>query len=133
MVCQTNFHNSCAIGIPLVDSTEYEPFGRTCSAGSLFTKEKRKIPKSWGELQYYGQGMYRQAVTFLTIILASGFLIGAVAWLSNVQRTKYKLAIIAGFTMAFAGILAFLTDAKRPEIFASTAVYVYFSCGDLVD
>ncbi|KAG4436603.1 hypothetical protein IFR05_007923 [Cadophora sp. M221] len=75
------------------------------------------------------------AVTILSGLVATLFLIGAMVGLYWVDDPRAKLGILSGLTVAFAGSLAMFTNARRQDVFASTAAYaavlVVFISGNL--
>lgn len=62
-------------------------------------------------------------------------MIGAIVGLYWVRNPNAKLGIVSGLTVAFAGTLALFTNARRQDVFASTAAYaavlVVFVSGNL--
>jgi hypothetical protein len=68
-------------------------------------------------------------------VIAAAFLFGAIYNLYYVKRDQVKLALIAGYTTAFALSIGLVTKAKRSEIFAACAAYaavlVVFVSGNL--
>jgi putative Mn2+ efflux pump MntP len=66
-------------------------------------------------------------VVIFSIFLAAFLLIGAIIGLYIVQSPKARLGMIAAFTILFALGVGLLTNARRPELFAATAAYVYQS------
>ncbi|KAI1111685.1 hypothetical protein F5Y14DRAFT_303983 [Nemania sp. NC0429] len=74
-------------------------------------------------------------IAWLSTALAAILLIGAIIILYNVESDNLKLALIAIFTILFAACVGLLTNAKRSEIFSSTAAYaavlVVFVSGNL--
>jgi hypothetical protein len=66
---------------------------------------------------------------------AAVLLIGAILSLYVVTNAKARLAMIAIYTILFAGSIALLSKARRAEVFAATAAYsavlVVFVSGDL--
>ncbi|KAH8757403.1 hypothetical protein BGZ57DRAFT_644810 [Hyaloscypha finlandica] len=75
------------------------------------------------------------AVTVISGILATIFLIGAILGLYWVKSPNAKLGMLSGLTVAFAGSLALFTNARRQDVFAATAAYaavlVVFVSGNL--
>ncbi|KAL5320214.1 hypothetical protein ACEPPN_011015 [Leptodophora sp. 'Broadleaf-Isolate-01'] len=75
------------------------------------------------------------AVTILSGLVATLFLIGAIVGLYWVDDPRAKLGILSGLTVAFAGSLAMFTNARRQDVFAATAAYaavlVVFISGNL--
>jgi hypothetical protein len=57
------------------------------------------------------------------ILLAAGFLFGAIYNLHAVERDQTKLGLISGYTTAFALCVALVTNAKRFEVFGACAAY----------
>lgn len=75
------------------------------------------------------------AVSVISSLLASIFLIGAILGLYWVTNPNAKLGMLSGLTVAFAGSLALFTNARRQDVFAATAAYaavlVVFISGNL--
>jgi hypothetical protein len=69
------------------------------------------------------------------MVLAAVLLIGAIVNLYLVSKPKAKLGLVAMYTILFASSVALCTNARRAELFASTAAYaavlVVFVSGDL--
>lgn len=72
----------------------------------------------------------------ITAILCGTLLVGAMVCLSLLDERYWKLriALVALFTFLFAAFVALLTNARRIEVFGSTAAYaavlvVYVSAG----
>ena len=66
--------------------------------------------------------------TFLTILstlFSASLLFGAIIILYNVKSDKLKLGLIALFTIIFSTIVGIVTNAKRVELFATTAAYEF--------
>jgi peptidoglycan/LPS O-acetylase OafA/YrhL len=59
----------------------------------------------------------------LSTVLAFGLLFGAIEALHGQKNHQKRLAILAGFVLAFAVCVALFTGAKRTDIFAATAAY----------
>ena len=62
-------------------------------------------------------------VTLLSTLLAAVLLIGAVVSLNYAPNQNIRLALVAVFTIAFAGTVALLSSAGRSEVFVATAAY----------
>jgi hypothetical protein len=75
------------------------------------------------------------AVSIISGVLATIFLIGAIVGLYWVHNPNAKLGMLSGLTVAFAGSLALFTNARRQDVFAATAAYaavlVVFVSGNL--
>jgi hypothetical protein len=65
-----------------------------------------------------------RAVAALSMVIAALLLLGAIIALYLVTSNKLKLGLICLFTIAFALTINLLTNARRAELFASTAAYV---------
>jgi hypothetical protein len=59
------------------------------------------------------------------MFIAAILLVGAVVNLYVVQNNNVRLGLIGGYTAAFALSLGVLTNAKRAELYGSTAASVY--------
>lgn len=59
----------------------------------------------------------------MNVLLASGLMIGAMILLKNIKTDGPRLAIVSVFTMAFAAGVGLLTNARRSEVYATTAGY----------
>ncbi|OJD28661.1 uncharacterized protein BKCO1_1230003 [Diplodia corticola] len=85
-------------------------------------------------VDYVRHQSVERVVSAISSILAAIFLIGAVLGLYFVESQHARLGMLCGFTLAFAGSLALLTNARRQEVFATTAAYaavlVVFLSGD---
>ncbi|KAH6989499.1 hypothetical protein BKA56DRAFT_256686 [Ilyonectria sp. MPI-CAGE-AT-0026] len=71
----------------------------------------------------FNEDSITRAVNVATVIVAAFFLIGTMVGFYFMKSTVLKLVMIAVFTTLFAGSLALVTNARRAEIFASTAAY----------
>ncbi|MCJ1231960.1 hypothetical protein MMC12_008640 [Toensbergia leucococca] len=65
------------------------------------------------------------AVSAFSTISAAAFLIGAIIGLYYVTSPTAKLGMLSGLTVAFAGSLGLLTNARRQDVFAATAAYEF--------
>ncbi|KAI0870663.1 hypothetical protein GGS24DRAFT_492839 [Hypoxylon argillaceum] len=95
-------------------------------------------PEQRGRLtivEYASGRKIEKFIAWLSTILAAVLLVGAIIVLYNVKSDNLKLTLIAIFTLAFAACVGLLTNAKRSEIFGSTAAYaavlVVFVSGNL--
>jgi hypothetical protein len=62
-----------------------------------------------------------RAVAIISMVLAVVLLIVSIVTLYLVTNNNTRLALICVFTVVFAGSVHLLTNAKRAELFASTA------------
>ena len=74
-------------------------------------------------MAYISERRIRIIVAFVNIILAAILLFGAVYNLYYVKDERKRLGLIAGYTLAFAICVGFMTNAKRSEVFAACAAY----------
>ena len=72
---------------------------------------------------YSKDELVNKIVTFLTIVLGLGMLIGPLWWLQNISNNEKRLGVITGFLFIFTGLLSILTVAKPFEVLAATAAY----------
>ncbi|OJJ46802.1 hypothetical protein ASPZODRAFT_2031448 [Penicilliopsis zonata CBS 506.65] len=63
------------------------------------------------------------AVAIINVIVSAILLVGPIVTLYIVKDAKSRLAMIAGFTAFFALSVAVMTNARRGELFASSAAY----------
>lgn len=75
------------------------------------------------EVTYFPEQTIRHIVAFLSVMLSAVLLIGAIVALFFAPNRKTKLGLIAVFTLAFAASVGILTNARKAEIYASTAAY----------
>ncbi|KAK0657804.1 hypothetical protein B0T16DRAFT_434242 [Cercophora newfieldiana] len=103
--------------------------------GFLF-QEKAPAGGSSVPLVGYASGQrIANFIAYLSTIFAGLLLFGAILVLHKVKADGLKLGLIGLFTFLFAASTGLMTNAKRPEVFASTAAYaavlVVFVSGDL--
>ncbi|KAK8091518.1 hypothetical protein PG997_001879 [Apiospora hydei] len=74
-------------------------------------------------------------VSYFSTILAAVLLFGAILILYNVRSPNVKLGLVTLFTMLFAAPAGLLTNARRAEVYGTTAAYaavlVVFISGEL--
>lgn len=68
----------------------------------------------------------QRAGAVISILLSASLLIGGIVCLLLVsnQKSGLRVGIIILFTFLFAGVVGLLTNARRAEIFGSSAAYV---------
>ncbi|KAM5367861.1 hypothetical protein ACJZ2D_009772 [Fusarium nematophilum] len=85
--------------------------------------------------EYFNEKHITLAVSVANVVLVAVLLIGAVISLRRAQDEDFRIGLIAVFTVLFAATVGLLTNAKRGEIFASSAAYaavlIVFISGDL--
>lgn len=97
-----------------------------------FLKEKRK--KVTGleddDLFYFPARRIQRAGAVISIFLSAILLIGAILCLEAAARddSTLRVGLIVLFTCLFAAVVGLLTNARRAEIFASTAAYAAVLC-----
>lgn len=93
------------------------------SASPTFTDAKQKEETRDGETHFrrFKEASITKTVNLVTILVAAVFLIGTIVGFYYVEKPGVKLGMIAGFTVAFAGCIGLITNARRVEIFAATA------------
>ena len=80
-------------------------------------------PSPPSELFYFPERRVQRAGALISVLLSAVLLIGAVVCLTAVagQSTRVRVGMIVLFTCLFAGVVGLLTNARRAEIFGSTA------------
>lgn len=69
----------------------------------------------------YSTRKMNRAVSILSIVVATILFITTIVTLYLVTNEKIRLGLICSFTIAFALSVELLTNARRAELFASTA------------
>ena len=89
----------------------------------------------WAHTEQINERHLSWAVAIVSTIVAALLLIGAIISLYFVKPPGKRLAMIAGYTVAFSLSVSLFTNAKRAEIFAASAAYaavlVVFVSGEL--
>lgn len=90
----------------------------------LFQDRKRNPQPDLG-IYYFSEERIQLASYIISIIFSGILLLGAMACLSILQDRGWqlRLGLVAIFTSLFAIVIGLLTNAKRSEIFTSTATY----------
>ncbi|KAI1358664.1 hypothetical protein F5Y08DRAFT_321302 [Xylaria arbuscula] len=103
--------------------------------GFLFQEEAPNGGSGVPDVGYASGRKIASFIAYLSTVLAVLLLFGAILVLYKVNSNDVKLGLIALFTLLFAASTGLLTNAKRSEVFASTAAYaavlVVFVSGDL--
>jgi fatty acid desaturase len=76
-----------------------------------------------GSIAQFSMKKMERFAAILSMIIAGALLIGAILALYFITNNSIRLALIGVFMVVFAASLHFLTNAKRTEVFASTAAY----------
>jgi hypothetical protein len=69
----------------------------------------------------YSMRKVNRAVAILSMVIAAVLLIVSIVTLYLVTNNNARLGLICAFTILFALTIHFLTNARRAELFASTA------------
>lgn len=86
-------------------------------------KRDECTPDQDGNIFYFPARRVQRAGAVISILLSALLLIGAICSLVKVERlnTNLRVGLIVLFICLFAGVVGLLTNARRAEIFASTA------------
>lgn len=90
------------------------------------TQERTETPAVDLEgLYYFPERRVQYAGAIITTVLSALLLVGAIVCLLFVSRRSVglRVSMIVLFTCLFAGVVGLLTNARRAEIFVSTAAY----------
>ncbi|MCJ1236974.1 hypothetical protein MMC14_004958 [Varicellaria rhodocarpa] len=101
-------------------------FFRTCMGTELIAQqEKHHDAQQTTDLVYFPERRIQRAGAVISVFLSAILLIGAIVCLLQVsgQSNSVKVGMIVLFTCVFAGVIGLLTNARRAEIFGSTAAY----------
>lgn len=96
-------------------------YSHVSSAISFNKRQEETARDGVSHFKRFNEDSITRAVNVATVIVAAFFLIGTMVGFYFMKSTVLKLVMIAVFTMLFAGSLALITNARRAEIFASTA------------
>lgn len=74
-------------------------------------------------MYYFPEGRIQLLGTIISVLLSSLILIGAIVFLLLASRRSIELqvGVIVIFTFLFAAVVGLLTNARRAEIFGSSA------------
>ncbi|KAI4228054.1 MAG: hypothetical protein LQ349_006609 [Xanthoria aureola] len=94
-----------------------------------FLKENRET-SGHEDLFYFPSRRVHRVGAVISIFLSAVLLIGAIVCLVNIdpKNTNFRIGMIVLFTCLFAAVVGLLTNARRAEIFASTAAYAAVLC-----
>lgn len=89
----------------------------------MVSKEKRAIPKSWGEVYFYREAPINRIVSIVSVLLAVGLLFGAICCLAFISPATLgrSVGMIGAFTAVFAIIVGIFTNSTRSELFTAVA------------
>jgi len=88
-----------------------------------FFKEVRTYPESWNKVYTFDEDAVERFITVVTVLLAACLLVGSILALYFVHSSGARLGLLAAFTLLFAASVGLLTNAKRSELFCTTAAY----------
>jgi hypothetical protein len=88
-----------------------------------YLRKERDTPLSWGQnhLYYYPMERIGWISVIVSILMSALLLIGPMVTCYYVKPMGPRLGIVGAFTIAFAASIGILTNARRPEVFESTA------------
>lgn len=75
---------------------------------------------------YSKESVVDKSVTFVTMVLGVGMLVGPLWWLQHLStqnNLEARLAVITGFLIVFTILLSIITVARPFEVLAATAAY----------
>jgi small basic protein len=77
------------------------------------------------DIFYFSESRIQLASNIISTAFCAILLLGAMAVLAVLHNSSWKirLGVVALFTTLFAGVVGLLTNARRAEIFASSAAY----------
>jgi len=75
-------------------------------------------------IAFFSMEKFNRAAAMLNSVVATVLLIVSIVVLYVVSRDSVRLGLICFFTVLFAVSVKTLTNARRAEVFASTAAYV---------
>jgi hypothetical protein len=97
--------------------------------------QKRQSTDPIDRTTLYKNSHVVRTVSAVSMIIAAVLLISAILSLHVVTKEKFKLGLVAMYTLLFALSVSLLTNARRAEVFAATAAYaavlVVFVSGEL--
>lgn len=90
-----------------------------------YPKDRKRRPQPNLDIFYFSESRIQLASHIISMIFCAILLLRAMAVLSilNNRSWKMRLDMVALFTVLFAGVVGLLTNARRAEIFASSAAY----------
>lgn len=94
-----------------------------------FTKILNKFQEDGyrGDVAYISEAKITRAVNLFGMFITALLLICAIVNLYLIQNPNTRLGLIGGYTCAFALSLGILTNARRAELYGSTAALVWWS------
>lgn len=93
--------------------------------GYFFKEKQAEIPLHSKGLYYFSETRIQRAGLVISTLLSAVLLVGAIVALLEVRDRSIALRVgaVVIFTCCFASVVGLLTNARRAEIFASTAAY----------
>lgn len=93
-----------------------------------YRPSKDNLPTHSDSVRYISGRRISVFASYISTVLVSMLLIGAVVILYLVPSSNVRLGLISLFTVLFANSVALLTNARRTEVFGVTAAYVDLDC-----
>jgi hypothetical protein len=115
-----------------------DPFSSWAAENTIFNLFKcgcarfLKPSRKHGAISYKDSTIYR--ITYwITVILAALIPIASIAVLNEIQAMPARLGTIAAFNVLLSICLIGFADAKRDQVFAINAAYVYFCSAETTE
>jgi hypothetical protein len=89
--------------------------------GYYLKSQNLEMPQSWAPMYYFPAKRVAWIVAILSILISALLLVGAILALYLIRSMRWWLAVIGIFTTVFAVSVGVLTNARRGEIFGTTA------------
>lgn len=93
------------------------------SHSSFATLTPKKTKRITSGTEHINENHVSAVAAAISMVIAAILLVGAVVVLNILKQRKTQLGLIAMFTVLFAASVGILTNARRAEIFGSTAAY----------
>ncbi|KAK7937261.1 uncharacterized protein PG986_014129, partial [Apiospora aurea] len=91
--------------------------------GGLFKDNSTTSQEGDPNVAFVSERSIATFVSYFSTILAAVLLFGAILILYNVRSPTVKLGLVALFTVLFAASARLLTNARRAEVYGTTAAY----------
>jgi hypothetical protein len=123
--------------VALRPRAQEDPFSKWAAENTIFNLFKcgcarfLKRSRKHGAISYKDSTIYR--ITYwITVILAALIPIASIAVLNEIQAMPARLGTIAAFNVLISICLIAFADAKRDQVFAINAAYVYSSSAETI-
>ncbi|KAL8650993.1 MAG: hypothetical protein Q9210_003499 [Variospora velana] len=111
------------VALAPVETDRLNIFLQTYFGWFLRERREKRTRDEGDDVFYFPARRIQRAGALISILLSAVLLLGAIICLVKVERrnTDLRVGLIILFTCLFAAVVGLLTNARRPEIFASTA------------